>query len=958
MPDADPCIRRYALDGSEEAFAEFVRQTARPLHRFLARLLGASDPALIEELAQRTYIAAARKAGSYRGPSATAWLLGFAFREVRTHRREVCRQRAKEVVMPVEELSLFEDAVDRRAPDPREAVEEKERAAKLRAALDGLDLPERLALELVHLEGLAYADAAQVLSIPAGTIKSRVHRAIEVLRRRLGAAEAAPCLALLAPQWAADFGPTAPADLVERTAAWTRGALEGGASGGSWAVASGAPATSAGAAEGAGRAALVSSLSAKLWFAAGLVVLATASVLFWQVQGDRGSAEAPRDQGGVATKAGEESATGEAPKAPAPAAEKAVVEAPAPPSAPEKKHYLWARGIVLDGRGSPMEGVDLRVDHAWDSLSHFPGDPAQVAVWIGGHSGPSRTGPDGRFEVPFLEKSPSGTLIGDYERIAAKEHFLHLIAKAPDGRSQIVRLRTRPADPPEVEISFTRSGTIRGMIVRAPGVPPLESAAVTAVFHDARPGRYDYFSRSDPGSSAQFEMEDLEPGRWIIYPVHLPQSAVLTSPENPEVEVGPGATAEVRIEVGPSAGLSGRIASRNGFGVGGGFLRLLDEAGSEVESVALEPTRLARDATTGEPARKAFMGATAIDLAAAPTPFRFAAARSGKEYWIALDGPDKAPLERFGPFTAPAADLELRSRTFEPDAAVLLVVEGIDLSRARDGRAYLFAGEKGVGEAWLDHGDGRGRPPSSLAFAGLAPGRYTLHVTMKEAWNVNNYFRGATTFDLGPHAEKPVAVKMGGTARVEVIQDPGLRTLRAERGSSSWRQFTAIPLSGPLLVDGASPEPASPIVVEAFEDGEGKLRFGLPPGSYAIHIPVDGASESGAPHRLGGLFRVTVEPEAGVEVEEPPPAGGKLSVVVADALLEACTLAIEGEAAEGLPVKIERLAPGRGRFEILHLPAGTYRLILIGPGRSGASGERQLRFEGRDLEIEWAGSGN
>ena len=119
MLDADPSLRRYAGDGSGEAFAEVVRASAPPLHRFLARLLGDGDPALIEELAQRTFIAAARRARAYRGPSATAWILGIAFREVRSHRREVCRLRAREVAMPEEELSTFEEAAGRSGPGTR-----------------------------------------------------------------------------------------------------------------------------------------------------------------------------------------------------------------------------------------------------------------------------------------------------------------------------------------------------------------------------------------------------------------------------------------------------------------------------------------------------------------------------------------------------------------------------------------------------------------------------------------------------------------------------------------------------------------------------------------------------------------------------------------------------------------------------------------------------------------------
>ena len=418
MTDADPSIRTYAREGSAAAFGEFVGATAPALHRFLTRLLGGADPALIDELAQRAYIAAARKAGTYRGPSATAWLLGMAFLEVRSHRREICRLRSKEVAMPEDAHGEIGEAATAREPGPVELAEAAERSGILRRAMDCLELRERLAVEMVHLEGLAYADAARILEVPAGTVKSRVHRALEALRRRLGPTLAAPCLALLVPSRAEALGPALPADLPLRIEAWARGALaglEGGAV--------------------AGAASILTGLPARLWIAAGVLVLATVPLIIWY-SGGAGSGPAAEEPIAAAAKDAPE---GKAPP-PAPLATAKVgpalagAGAAADPKASEgTRTYLWARGVVREADGRPLAGVDLRVTEAWDSLDHFPGDPLQVMVWIGGHSGPSRSGPDGRFEVPFLRVSAQKTLIDDYDGIAAKWHFLHLVAKAPDG---------------------------------------------------------------------------------------------------------------------------------------------------------------------------------------------------------------------------------------------------------------------------------------------------------------------------------------------------------------------------------------------------------------------------------------------------------------------------------------------------------------------------------------------
>ena len=71
-------------------------------------------------------------------------------------------------------------------PGPETALLEKALEGPLQAALDALPAEFRVAVVLCDVEGLAYEEAARAVGCPVGTIRSRLHRARELLRRQLG----------------------------------------------------------------------------------------------------------------------------------------------------------------------------------------------------------------------------------------------------------------------------------------------------------------------------------------------------------------------------------------------------------------------------------------------------------------------------------------------------------------------------------------------------------------------------------------------------------------------------------------------------------------------------------------------------------------------------------------------------------------------------------------------------
>jgi RNA polymerase sigma-70 factor (ECF subfamily) len=156
--------------GDREALAEFVRATQRDLWRFVAHLSGAD---CADDLAQETYLRAITSLPGFTGrSSARTWLLAIARRvSIDTTRREMARPR-------ISPLADWVAAADRAAAHQRSGQED---IVELNLLLDGLCPQQREALVLTQVIGMSYAEAADVIGCPVGTIRSRVARAREEL---------------------------------------------------------------------------------------------------------------------------------------------------------------------------------------------------------------------------------------------------------------------------------------------------------------------------------------------------------------------------------------------------------------------------------------------------------------------------------------------------------------------------------------------------------------------------------------------------------------------------------------------------------------------------------------------------------------------------------------------------------------------------------------------------------
>ena len=170
LTDAD-LVARVLLDEDQNAFSELVRRHQSAV-RGLLRQLTRSDVALADDLAQETFIRAYKNIRSFRGEAKfSTWLYRIAYNCF----REDARKR-KELV-GIDETQL-EREHDPGTVDP--ALRQD-----LAHALQLLPLHERTAVLLCCQNGLSHDEAARVLDIPLGTVKTNVLRGREKLKKTL-----------------------------------------------------------------------------------------------------------------------------------------------------------------------------------------------------------------------------------------------------------------------------------------------------------------------------------------------------------------------------------------------------------------------------------------------------------------------------------------------------------------------------------------------------------------------------------------------------------------------------------------------------------------------------------------------------------------------------------------------------------------------------------------------------
>ena len=165
-------LARRAARGDVSSFDRLVRDHSGLVQGVALRVLGARDA---QDAGQEVWIRVWRNVGRFRGESAfSSWLYRIATNTclglLRTRVRREGRQHHGEEVVPFLPEPAGSDA------DPETAALNTEQRGEIEAALAYVRAEHRAALVLRHMEGLSYAEIAEVLGVPDGTAKGWVSR--------------------------------------------------------------------------------------------------------------------------------------------------------------------------------------------------------------------------------------------------------------------------------------------------------------------------------------------------------------------------------------------------------------------------------------------------------------------------------------------------------------------------------------------------------------------------------------------------------------------------------------------------------------------------------------------------------------------------------------------------------------------------------------------------------------
>ncbi|MBZ9596683.1 RNA polymerase sigma factor [Streptomyces erythrochromogenes] len=173
-------MRTRVRAGDPDAYAELFDSYSRTLYNHAFRMTG--DWAVAEDVMSAAFLEAWRLRGTVdpEGGSLRPWLLGITTNLARNHCRSNRRFRAAAAAAAAAAGAV---AVPDHADEVAGRLDDRQQIAATLARLSALRGPEREVLLLCLCEGLEYAEAARVLGIPVGTVRSRLSRARTKLRK-------------------------------------------------------------------------------------------------------------------------------------------------------------------------------------------------------------------------------------------------------------------------------------------------------------------------------------------------------------------------------------------------------------------------------------------------------------------------------------------------------------------------------------------------------------------------------------------------------------------------------------------------------------------------------------------------------------------------------------------------------------------------------------------------------
>jgi RNA polymerase sigma-70 factor (ECF subfamily) len=172
----------YRDHADRTAFSELVRRYERELYSYLRRYLG--DAGMAEDAFQTTFLQVHLKCDQFEeGRKFRPWLYTIATNQAIDAQRRNKRHRSVSLdrnsrSTGSDEVGSLIELLASKEPSPDARAESGQQREWIRRAVDELPETLRTAVNLVYYQGLKYREAATILKIPVGTVKSRLHSAI------------------------------------------------------------------------------------------------------------------------------------------------------------------------------------------------------------------------------------------------------------------------------------------------------------------------------------------------------------------------------------------------------------------------------------------------------------------------------------------------------------------------------------------------------------------------------------------------------------------------------------------------------------------------------------------------------------------------------------------------------------------------------------------------------------